>query len=112
MSALGAPGTSGLGWAALGSRSSLALDHVVGDDPEQGPQLPVQLGTHPVDDELALLWSEVGWEVLDGLKEVICHDAAVLDSFRRDQLDQRSRVVADHLDRCPRIGGAIISQVL
>ena len=90
-----------------GRRPRLALEHIVGDDLEQGTHLAVALGAHPVDDEVPLLGSEVGWEVLDGLKEVICHDAAVLDSFGRDQLDQGSRLEADHLDRGPRIGGSI-----
>ena len=46
-----------------------ALDHVVGDDHEEGPQLAVPLGLHLPEDELQLVGREGDGERPNGLNE-------------------------------------------
>ena len=75
-----------------------ALDHVVRDDHEEGPQLAMPLGLHLPEDELQLVGREGDGERPNGLNEGQRPDPKVTDSLSIDQPNDWTRLVADVLD--------------
>ena len=86
--------TRGLGALAAPTE---ALDHIIGDDVEEGTQLPVELGADGSDDLAQLILGEVDWQGANGLNEVVGLDSAVSGVAGGGQLEERSRFIFDDL---------------
>ena len=92
---LGLVVTSGLG-ATLVAQSS--AKHIVIDDPESLPELPLELGADLPEDVLELWLLELVGEMLDGLNVVVGANALILGVGCRKDLEQGSRNVAQDLE--------------
>ena len=98
----------GLGLITSGSlRLALAAgcstQHVIIDDPERLPELPLELRANALEDISELRLREIGGKVLDGLNVVLGPDALVLGVWGREELEQRSRVITQDLEGGARV---------
>ena len=82
----------------LGELGNSLAELIIGENDENSPDRTSELWVDATNDRLDLSMREVGWEVLNGFHIVKDLDTTIRCRGGGGDLDQRTRIIADHLN--------------